>query len=123
MNFKYQVHRFAQPQLKTPRNAIWISDDLFNSALRRFVLLAVSRRHGSYVPGPLEARRRAAKRRIMNLAEAGGETIDPGFLAGNNPGHNSWNWQWQGPTGPVLQQPIHPLEKGEQCCSDSIKHD
>jgi hypothetical protein len=45
---------------------IWISDDLLSSALHRFFRVSCShqKRHGSHVPGPLEARRRAAKRRM-----------------------------------------------------------
>ncbi|KAL1956522.1 hypothetical protein VTO42DRAFT_7085 [Malbranchea cinnamomea] len=53
---------------------VWISDDCLARAFARFVGACVGvgqqRRHGSSVPGPLEARRRLNKRRNMNLAGA-----------------------------------------------------
>ncbi|EUC48414.1 hypothetical protein COCMIDRAFT_87355 [Bipolaris oryzae ATCC 44560] len=52
-------------QLPTAHH-IWISDDLLVRALHSFFPSSCphQRRHGSNVPGPLEARRRAAKRRM-----------------------------------------------------------
>ncbi|EMD68704.1 hypothetical protein COCSADRAFT_134746 [Bipolaris sorokiniana ND90Pr] len=52
-------------QLPTAHH-IWISDDLLARALNPFFPSSCphQRRHGSNVPGPLEARRRAAKRRM-----------------------------------------------------------
>jgi hypothetical protein len=63
-------------QLPTAHH-IWISDDLLARALHRFFPSSCphQRRHGSHVPGPLEARRRAAKRRM---------TVSAGF----HPPHN-----------------------------------
>ncbi|KAH7094992.1 hypothetical protein FB567DRAFT_511484 [Paraphoma chrysanthemicola] len=45
---------------------IWVSDELLSSTFNRFFRDSCphQRRHGSHVPGPLEARRRAAKRRM-----------------------------------------------------------
>ncbi|EUC39359.1 hypothetical protein COCCADRAFT_80937 [Bipolaris zeicola 26-R-13] len=52
-------------QLPTAHH-VWISDDLLARALLPFFPSSCphQRRHGSNVPGPLEARRRAAKRRM-----------------------------------------------------------
>ncbi|KAI5212708.1 hypothetical protein AUEXF2481DRAFT_6606 [Aureobasidium subglaciale EXF-2481] len=56
---------------------IWISDDALATAYRRFANTCLvtnshtnTRRHGSNVPGPLEARRRAARRRMTGLGMA-----------------------------------------------------
>lgn len=120
MTFKHQVGACTKPRsFKTPTEYVWISDDFLHRELQRFILSGVSRRHGSFVPGPLEARRRAAKRRMMNLAEVGGgsgrdgDTIDPSFLTGSHSGQSPWDWQWQSPKVPV-QQPIQEVKKGEQ---------
>lgn len=59
--------------------AVWITDAVLAESLRRFT--CTHRRHGSNVPGPLEARRRAAKRRNTNLAYNGGaQHVDPAIL-------------------------------------------
>jgi hypothetical protein len=54
---------------------IWISDDTLAAAYRRFANTCLvnhthtnTRRHGSNVPGPLEARRRLARRRMAGLS-------------------------------------------------------
>lgn len=49
-----------------PANFIWISDAVLTQTFSRFCRL--QRRHGSCVPGPLEARRRASRRKTTNLA-------------------------------------------------------
>lgn len=70
-----RCHRAAVRVLQTsPTHAqhIWISDDLLAQAFSRFTLAVNStgsKRHGSNVPGPLEARKRAARRRMVGLAQ------------------------------------------------------
>ncbi|KAL8719804.1 MAG: hypothetical protein Q9225_003239 [Loekoesia sp. 1 TL-2023] len=93
-------------------NHIWIADDVLNHALHRWAQTCVGRRHGSAIPGPLEARKRATRRRIMDLRPtAGGFDLHPGFLAGLNLGQeNQQGWQWQAPT-PAHQQD-HPTDRG-----------
>ncbi|KAI4269815.1 MAG: hypothetical protein L6R38_007325 [Xanthoria sp. 2 TBL-2021] len=87
--------------------------------------LRVGRRHGSAVPGPLEARKRAAKRRMMGLAPTiSGLDPHPGFLAGLGRGQeNQQSWRWQNPR---LPQPKHPPRSLEDdnggCLSDHLWH-
>lgn len=70
--------------------ALWITDDVLAEAFQRFACVPV--RHGSHVPGPLEARRRAAKRRNTHLAHAGGlSRIDPTVLFSKTSQHGWWN--------------------------------
>lgn len=52
-------------------NANWISDAILAESIQRFT--CVHRRHGSSVPGALEARRRATRRRKTSLVSVGGE--------------------------------------------------
>jgi hypothetical protein len=51
---------------------VWVPDDVLSLAVHRFFRTTCpsQKRHGSNVPGPLEARRRAAKRRMTASAGA-----------------------------------------------------
>ncbi|KAI4241760.1 MAG: hypothetical protein L6R42_011187, partial [Xanthoria sp. 1 TBL-2021] len=85
--------------------------------------LRVGRRHGSAVPGPLEARKRAAKRRMMGLAPTtGGLDPLPGFSSGLGRGQeNQQSWQWQSPKLPQPKHPSRLLEEGNGLCpSDHV---
>ncbi|KAK1824951.1 hypothetical protein LTR12_000492 [Friedmanniomyces endolithicus] len=105
--------------------AIWITDDLLAEAFHRFARVShthANRRHGSNNPGPLEARRRHAMRR-MGLASAvpvgGPPVVDLGALFGlgaRSPAQPEKSWKWEAPslqvpglgTGP----PAPPLGAG-----------
>ncbi|EKV16208.1 hypothetical protein PDIG_09200 [Penicillium digitatum PHI26] len=97
MSFGRHAYRHA---LKPPATATldhpWISDDLLAATFRHFA--NGQRRHGSCVPGPLEARRRLAKRRNTVLASiGGGPAEDIACLFGRN-GREHIKWSdhpWQ----------------------------
>ncbi|KAJ5093839.1 hypothetical protein N7456_009700 [Penicillium angulare] len=76
----------------------WVSDDLLAATFFRFA--NGQRRHGSCVPGPLEARRRLARRRNTALAGIGGAPVeDIACLFGRN-GREHMKWTdhpWQRP--------------------------
>ena len=75
MRFRKHAYRHAlQPLTTRSPEPIWISDDILTSTFRRFV--DGQRRHQTRVPGPLEARRRLAKRRNTALAGAWGPADD-----------------------------------------------
>ena len=64
----------ARTSTRSSTPFIWVSDELVNSAFRRFAAGTSCRipcRYGSNVPGPLEARRRLERRRMNNLSIAG----------------------------------------------------
>ncbi|KAF4625904.1 hypothetical protein G7Y89_g12260 [Cudoniella acicularis] len=92
--------RAVQRQLLLPTETVWISEDVLCQAFNRFVSLSkTSRRYGSFVPGPLEARRRMGKRR---MAYASQSTPSSPFALGP-----IWNlfaetdmtrFQWEPPT-------------------------
>ena len=63
-------NRQKTPPAKTP-TSLWISDDVLNDALHRF--LHIQKRNGSSIPGPLESRRRASKRKNTHLAYQAGQ--------------------------------------------------
>lgn len=109
-----------------PSDYIWISDDLLNHAISRYTQLYVGRRHGSAVPGPFEARKRATKRRMMGLAPAiGGMDMHPGFLAGLGRGQeNQQGWQWQSPKLPPSKHPPQvPTDEDGWCSVDRLGTD
>jgi hypothetical protein len=64
-------------------NCIWISDEILSTTFERFAARKPTRqglgcrRHGSSVPGPLEARRRLAKRKMMSLSTPGATGSHP----------------------------------------------
>ena len=98
-------------QFKPRMDHIWITDNILNDALYCLTCFGFSKRHGSSLPGPLEARRRAAKRRMMNLSEVGSRgAIDSGLLAGLNSEQGSRSWQWQTPTVTAVRESISQAE-------------
>ncbi|OOQ85235.1 hypothetical protein PEBR_26857 [Penicillium brasilianum] len=91
MSFGRHAYRHALKFTATPTlDHLWISDDLLAATFRRFA--NGQRRHGSCVPGPLEARRRLAKRRNTALAGFGaGSAEDIACLFGRN-GREHMKW-------------------------------
>lgn len=89
---------------------VWIADELLDAALRSFFHSPACRRKASFVPGPMEARKRAARRRMANIAPSalyGGAGVDPGFLSGLKKTQGTPEWRWEGP-----RQPIPPKSAG-----------
>src|SRR4051812_21233344 len=92
--------RAVQSQISGSSEALWITDEVLAIAFNRFTLytLPYGKRFGSSVPGPLEARRRLAKRRIMNLsASSGAQVYDIGGLWGTNGAIGGKDWTWEAP--------------------------
>lgn len=105
------------PQSAPSSAALWITDDVLAAAWRRFThvynnthsqrhRIDGGRRHGSNVPGPLEARRRLAKRRMGLASHAqpsnGGFAGDFGALFGfGTRGATRQDvekgWKWEAP--------------------------
>ncbi len=94
--------RVAHHGLSYNHDHIWISDEILSAALHRFSLSRPHRRNGSSVPGPLEASRRLAKRRMMGLTMAGGGAgLDIGALFGVDGDRSNRPCQWQAPAVPT----------------------
>ena len=86
--------RLLQPTTQSPY--IWINDHVLAQAFDRFsqTVTSTSKRHGSNVPGPLEARKRLARRRMVGLAHhAGAPMPDFGSLFGTGPLDVASLWQ------------------------------
>ncbi|KAK3703526.1 hypothetical protein LTR37_014373 [Vermiconidia calcicola] len=85
---------------------IWITDDVLAEAFHRFMRVSqTSRRYGSSVPGPLEARRRLAKRKMGMAAVASGSAPPDGDIgelfgvgAVRPPPDFERGWRWEAPT-------------------------
>jgi hypothetical protein len=84
---------------------IWITDDVLDEALRRFT--RVHQRYGSSVPGPLEARRREAKRRNGGLARHGPSA--PFDHAAIFSKHTGFGW-WDAPAQSLPQSGAVPFQ-------------
>lgn len=122
MPFKQHLCCLAVPRkLKAHTDPFWITDDILNNALSRFTVTKLSKRHGGCVPGPLEARRRASKRRVMNLASPPAGVLDPGFLPAISSGLGSTGFQWQASNTPASQELVPQVEDGTYTISQSMK--
>lgn len=95
MSFGRHAYRHAlKPPASSASDHLWISDDLLAATFRRFA--NGQRRHGSCVPGPLEARRRLAKRRNTALAGIGGAEDIACLFGRNGREHMKWtDHPWQ----------------------------
>ncbi|KAJ5662088.1 uncharacterized protein N7477_009704 [Penicillium maclennaniae] len=95
MSFSRHAYRHAmKPPASSTSDHLWISDDLLATTFRHFA--NGQRRHGSCVPGPLEARRRLAKRRNTALAGIGGVEDIACLFGRNGREHMKWtDHPWQ----------------------------
>ncbi|KAK3631656.1 hypothetical protein LTR56_016763 [Elasticomyces elasticus] len=101
--------RLAPPPSQTIH---WITDDILADAFHRFARVSHTyARHASSTPGPLEARRRHARRR-MGLAAAaasnGPPIIDIGAMFGMGakmPAQPEKSWRWEAPSVPGFGAP------------------
>ena len=90
--------------------SVWINDDVLARAVHRFnrVFYGTFKRHGSNVPGPLEAQRRLSKRRMGVLSPFNSSAPSTEFGALFGVGYQpelQWKWEQPNPT-PKLQQPM-----------------
>lgn len=111
------VCRQAVQSLQPPGpHHVWISDDLLSSTFHNFFRNSCpqQKRHGSHVPGPLEARRRAAKRRMTVPANFyPQDSFPPAFSLGALFGFRSNpqpSWRYEPPS--LQQEAEESLEPG-----------
>jgi hypothetical protein len=93
------VHHALRSRAASPFTSIWISDSFLAESIQRFTY--THRRHGSAVPGPLEARKRATRGRNTSIAFAGhgGSPIEVAAMFGPD---NKVDW-WNNPSLAVPQ--------------------
>ena len=99
---------------------IWISDEHLERVFRRYTNRLQQHRNVSFVPGPLEARKRASRRRLGVLTSVGGlDLFDLGLFPGNNeskePRERRSKWQWQEIFQPMTQREIIKRREGRYC--------
>ncbi|CZR50590.1 uncharacterized protein PAC_00464 [Phialocephala subalpina] len=92
-------HGAVQRNLPTHLESLWIADDILRHEWQRFVLGSkIHRRYGSFVPGPLEARRRMGKRRMAHLsADCPPPLPSISSLWGSFWEVDRSQWQWEAP--------------------------
>ncbi|KAF2175045.1 hypothetical protein K469DRAFT_703374 [Zopfia rhizophila CBS 207.26] len=110
--------RRAVHSLKPPSpHYVWISDELLAQTLRHFLRSTTShqKRHGSSIPGPLEARRRAVKRRMTAFASPRGSVAPPLFsfsaLFGFRSNPPPPSWRYEPPSIIKPQKPVDPPQE------------
>lgn len=119
----------AVAQSAQPLQHLWISDDILSEAFDRFARVSSAerrRRHASNVPGPLEARRRLAKRR-MGMTAVASNTAPPdggfgalfGFRSRPPPAYER-GWRWEAPTAFGL--PLGPAVGPQVPAPASVEH-
>lgn len=96
----------------TVNDHVWISQNLLASTFRSFA--QGQRRHGSQVPGPLEASRRLAKRRntAFTRVTASSPFDDVSSLFGKD-GKKHQNFVWRGSSMPGTNNPIDSISVDE----------
>ncbi|KAF2129799.1 hypothetical protein P153DRAFT_315039 [Dothidotthia symphoricarpi CBS 119687] len=112
------VCRRAVQSIQSPAlQHAWVPDDVLSLAVHRFFRISCphQRRHGSNVPGPLEARRRATKRRMTASANFYPQDGFPpplslaalfGFRSSPQP-----SWRYEPPSPPKNVEPLDlPLD-------------
>jgi len=94
--------------------ALWITDEVLATAYFRFVRVCqTTKRFTNNVPGPLEAQRRLAKRRLGGLSAVGASSsADIGVIFGNGPPVRH-DLRWEAPSRipedfPVFGKQIPP---------------
>ncbi|KAH7417018.1 hypothetical protein BKA64DRAFT_636404 [Cadophora sp. MPI-SDFR-AT-0126] len=92
--------RALQRQLYTPSDSIWVSDEALSHVFQRFCAVSkTKKRYGSFVPGPLESRRRLGKRRMTLQSDAAPTpTFGLASLWGSFGEADRTRWQWEAPT-------------------------
>ncbi|KZF24357.1 hypothetical protein L228DRAFT_259587 [Xylona heveae TC161] len=104
----------VQQKFVSPPDYVWIGDELLNNVLHRFVGIGCScrKRYSSNVPGPMEARRRLARRRIANIAVAiGSSPVDCPPILGMTELSGRQGWKWEAPSLPSARPVPATLEK------------
>ncbi|KAK1752429.1 hypothetical protein QBC47DRAFT_305426 [Echria macrotheca] len=95
--------RTLQRQISSTRDSLWISDSLLAAAFDRYCLVSRNwNRAVSYVPGPLESRRRLGKRQLGDLTSLQHSSAPPAW-AFSAPIDLS-QWQWEAPQSPLALQ-------------------
>ncbi|KAI0176173.1 hypothetical protein GGR52DRAFT_539865 [Hypoxylon sp. FL1284] len=94
-----QCHRAAQRRVRPQHDGIWISEALLAATFERFCLTSkTTTRHGSFVPGPMENRRRMGRRHMGELNFGHSHSAAP--LWGLENLANLTQWRWKPPSSP-----------------------
>lgn len=105
----------VQPCSNVNNHAAWITDEVLAKAFQSFAVTVSTpcKRYGSAAPGPLEAQRRLARRRMMGLATAGpGPSMAiPPLFGGIGGTEERTRWTWEPPSLPDISRDMPVLHE------------
>ena len=80
--------------LRTNSEGIWVTDSVLARAFERYCAASpAARRHVSFVPGPLESRRRLGRRHMTELYSFQSHASLPPWALDMPPDLSNWNWR------------------------------
>ncbi|KAI1262972.1 hypothetical protein F5Y18DRAFT_138239 [Xylariaceae sp. FL1019] len=84
-------------------DAVWITDSLLSAAIDRYLAVSIAAarchvRHGSHVPGPMEQRKRMAKRHMGELHFGHSHASPPIWELANLVDLTQWKWKPPAPS-------------------------
>ena len=110
---RYACHGMIQQPFSSTQVYLWISDEILFEAFHHFTLSTPCIRRGSSIPGPLEARKRSANRRMTSQTFIGvGPSLDAGPLLGMGGRLTSKDLLWEPPSSMGKAPTIQPDRKG-----------
>ncbi|KAI1813585.1 hypothetical protein GGS20DRAFT_471361 [Poronia punctata] len=98
-----QCYQAVRRHIRPHYDSIWITDSFLSSAFERYAAtLRTGARHGSSVPGPMEHRKRLAKRHMGDLHFGQSHSAAPIWDLANLVDLSQW--QWKPPTPPAARR-------------------
>ncbi|KAI1423950.1 hypothetical protein F5Y12DRAFT_499098 [Xylaria sp. FL1777] len=114
-----QCYQAVRRRFQPHHDSIWVPDSLLASAFERYVAtFRTSARYGSSVPGPMEHRKRLAKRRMGELHFGESHPAAPIWQLSNLVDLTQWKWTPPTPPNARNRQSTNTVER--RTLSDSV---
>ncbi|KAF6840087.1 hypothetical protein CPLU01_01402 [Colletotrichum plurivorum] len=111
-----QCCRAIQQQIRAPLDDVWVTDGMLAQAFERYCYVShLARRRSSFVPGPLEGKRRLGKRKMTDLHMDNGSTLPPWAIEFPV---DLRRWKWQPPTARSSNETREPGLPSSDSASD-----
>ncbi|KAI0447402.1 hypothetical protein F4803DRAFT_321705 [Xylaria telfairii] len=114
-----QCYQAVRRHLRPHFDSIWVSDSLLASTFERYAAtFRIGARYGSYVPGPMEHRKRLAKRHMGGLHFGQPHSAAPIWELANLV--DLTQWQWKPPTSSDRRNRSNTNTPGMRALLDSM---